>query len=229
MDQPTTMPELKVKILGRKPYREIWQMQRELFDEMVSLKRKGLQPSCEYLVVVEHDPVITLGRHGKESNLLVSDSVLANRGIEAIRIERGGDITYHGPGQLVAYPILDLEAHRLGIKKYVWLLEETVISLIDKYGIKGRRIEGASGVWIGEENEKPRKICALGIKSSRYITMHGLALNVTTDLKGFSAINPCGFIDRGVTSMQCETDRNLDFNHITEKFVEVFANLLHNL
>lgn len=130
--------------------------------------------------------------------------------MDCYHVERGGDVTYHGPGQLVAYPILDLERHHLGVKDYVGLIEEAVIQTIALYGIRGERVDGASGVWIGAKTSDERKICALGVKCSRFCTMHGLALNVNTSLDGFSIINPCGFVDRGVTSMAREIGRDID-------------------
>lgn len=208
------MTNLKTRMLGRADYRPVWDEQKRLFQALIDYKRSSSDNSSsmpeESLLLVEHNPVITLGKHGKIENLLVSEETLKNRGIECIRIERGGDITYHGPGQLVAYPIIDLERYHLGVKDYVNLLEETVIRTIARYGIKGERVEGASGVWIGKGTPEERKICALGVKCSHFVTMHGLALNVNTNLDAFSVINPCGFTDRGVTSIAQETGSNVD-------------------
>ncbi|MBD5186617.1 MAG: lipoyl(octanoyl) transferase LipB [Bacteroidales bacterium] len=208
------MTNLKTRMLGRADYRPVWDEQKRLFQALIDYKRNSSDNSSsmpeESLLLVEHNPVITLGKHGKIENLLVSEETLKNRGIECIRIERGGDITYHGPGQLVAYPIIDLERYHLGVKDYVNLLEETVIRTIARYGIKGERVEGASGVWIGKGTPEERKICALGVKCSHFVTMHGLALNVNTNLDAFSVINPCGFTDRGVTSIAQETGSNVD-------------------
>ncbi len=186
------------------PYRTLWELQHACFDAQVERKRSGLPSSAEYLLLLEHQPVLTLGKHGHAENLLLPSDMLAARGIECIRIERGGDITYHGPGQIVAYPIIDLERHHLGVKAYVDILEEAVIRTIAEYGVIGQRVEGASGVWIGKGTPDERKICALGVKCTRFITMHGLALNVSTDLSAFTLINPCGFTDRGVTSLHRE-------------------------
>lgn len=214
---------------GRMDYGEAWDRQHVLFDEMVACKKQGKHPEKEYLILVEHNPVVTMGKHAKAVNLLLPESVMRDRGVELFRIERGGDVTYHGPGQLVAYPILDLELHHLGVKAYVDLLEEAVIRTISSYGIKGYRIEGASGVWLGQDAGQERKICAVGVKCSRFCTMHGLALNVNTDLSGFNIINPCGFIDKGVTSMQRETGMPLDFKEVKGRFSDVFLSLILSL
>lgn len=220
------MAALEVIDLGRRPYREVWDMQKSIFARMVEAKKRGEKPDAETLLLVEHDPVLTLGRHGHPDNLLASRALLESRGIECIQIERGGDITYHGPGQLVAYPLLDLEAHRLGVKDYVSLLEESVIRTIAEYGVKGERVEGASGVWIGKGTPEERKICALGVKCSRFCTMHGLALNVNTDLDGFRLINPCGFTDRGVTSLARELSSPQDMQEVKRRFTSIFRKLL---
>lgn len=215
--------------LGLRPYKEVWDLQHTIFNKMVAQKKQGNKPQKEYLLLVEHTPVITLGKHAKESNLLIPASIMDREGIDCFHIERGGDVTYHGPGQLVAYPILDLESHRLGVKGYVNLLEESVIRTIAQYGITGGRIEGASGVWVGEKAGCEKKICALGVKCSRFCTMHGLALNVNTDLSAFSMINPCGFTDKGVTSMKTETGRILDFEEVKGIFSEILIRLILSL
>lgn len=220
------MSKITVRDLGVMAYDEAWALQHTLFDAMVLAKKAHRPIGDEYILIVEHPPVITLGKHAKTSNLLLSDEELANRGVECRRIERGGDITFHGPGQIVMYPIIDLERHGLGVKSYVNILEEAVIRTIAKYGIIGERIEGASGVWIGKGTTRERKICALGVKCSRFCTMHGLALNVNTDLRGFSMINPCGFIDKGVTSMSVETGRDLDIAKVKSELSSEFLKLL---
>ncbi len=219
---------IKVEIYeGPEPYGEILCRQRALFDVMIAEKRANGKVREEHLIFVEHSPVITLGKHAKEENLLFSSEALKNKGIDVFRIERGGDVTYHGPGQLVVYPLIDLEAHRLGIKKYIDLLEEAVILTIAEYGIKGERIEGATGVWIGKDTPEERKICAIGVKCSRFITMHGLALNVNTDLSAFTLINPCGFIDKGVTSIARERGEEVDFKEVTLSLQSHLLRLLH--
>ncbi len=211
---------------GYADYGEMLSKQRELFSMMVERKRQGIPIDREFILLVEHNPVITLGRHAKPENILFREEELALRGIEMHRIERGGDVTYHGPGQLVAYPILNLEAHKMGVRDYVEMLEEAVIRTLSEFGLKGERVAGASGVWIDAGTERERKICALGVKCSRYITMHGLALNVNTDLNGFRMINPCGFLDKGVTSMAAELHKEVDINLVKNIIAKHFKNLL---
>lgn len=186
---------------GINEYREIWEQQKRCFSTLVDAKSRHEPINEEFLLYGEHYPVYTLGFHGNENNLLLTEAVLKERGAEVIRIERGGDITYHGPGQLILYPILDLQKRGLGVKSYMFLLEECVIRLLAQYGIKGERVDGATGVWIDVGSCQERKICAMGVRCRRHITMHGLALNVFTELAAFSAINPCGFVDKGVTSI----------------------------
>lgn len=208
---------------GLQEYSLMLQRQRNEFCNMVDTKKKGLPVEREILFLVEHHPVLTMGKHAHESNLLLPESLLASKGIEVYRIERGGDVTFHGPGQLVAYPLIDLEKHRLGVKDYVDILEEAVIRTIAEYGIKGERVAGASGVWIGKGTAEERKICALGVKCSRFVTMHGLALNVNTDLSYFGLINPCGFVDKGVTSIEREIGRKVEMSEVK---VKLSANLV---
>lgn len=193
---------------------------------MVGRKKEGLPLEEEYILMVEHPAVITLGRHANEANVLFNETELKRRGVELFHIERGGDVTFHGPGQLVAYPLLDLEHHHLGIKDYVNLLEEAVIRTIGDFGIRGCRVQGASGVWIGVGTPQERKICALGVKCSRFITMHGLALNVNTDLAGFRLINPCGFVDKGVTTMALELGHPIPINEVKRSLSNHFIDLL---
>lgn len=220
--------QLFIKDLGKADYDEVWTLQHELFDAMVEQKKNRLPTVNDWLLLVEHDPVITLGRHAKKSNLLISDDSLQKKGVKLRYIERGGDITFHGPGQLVAYPIVDLEPYHLGVKDYVYLLEESVIRTINHFGIKGERIEGASGVWLGKNTTCERKICALGVKCSRFCTMHGLALNVNTNLSWFKMINPCGFVDKGVTSLRQETGRDVNMDDVKKIFEKEFSVLLNN-
>ncbi len=219
---------MRLKIIdeGVIKYGEMLAKQRECFSRMVDSKKKGLPIDTEYIFMLEHLPVITLGKHAKIANVLLAEEDLLSRGIELHKIERGGDVTYHGPGQLVVYPILDLEAHHLGVRSYVEMIEEAVILTLADFGIKGQRVEGASGVWIDAGTDRERKICALGVKCSRYVTMHGLALNVNTNLDGFRMINPCGFIDKGVTSMAAELHKEVDINKVKDIIANNFKLLL---
>ncbi len=211
---------------GMKDYGEMLYKQRSIFAEMVSRKKNGLPVENEYLFLVEHNPVVTLGKHAKSANVLIPEEVLTKRGVKVYHIERGGDVTYHGPGQLVAYPLIDLEMHHLGVKDYVNLLEESVIQTLTEYGVDGERVAGASGVWIGAGTPSERKICALGVKCSRFITMHGLAFNINTDLKGFQLINPCGFIDKGVTSLSRELGHSCNMHEVKQKLIRHLTSLL---
>lgn len=220
--------DTKLNIIDRglTDYSSMLSSQRSLFHKMVERKKVGLPIDDEYLFLVEHNPVITLGKHANRSNLLLSEDMLKAQGVEVFHIERGGDVTFHCPGQLVAYPLIDLEYHRLGVKDYVNLLEEAVILTIAEFGIKGERVAGASGVWIGKGTHQERKICALGVKCSRYITMHGLALNVNNDLSGFQLINPCGFVDKGVTSISLELNHHVDVEEVKRIITKHFCCLL---
>lgn len=222
------MKELKIIDEGVKDYEEMLAKQRAFFSEMVELKKSDKAIEEEYLFLVEHNPVVTMGKHAKDDNILMPEDLLKAKGVGVYRIERGGDVTYHGPGQLVVYPLLDLESHHLGVKDYVCLLEETVIRTIGEYGVRGERIAGASGVWIGVGTATERKICALGVKCSRYITMHGLALNVNTDLSGFRMINPCGFVDKGVTSLSQELGAPVEMDSVKSILTKHFKLLLEN-
>jgi lipoyl(octanoyl) transferase len=191
--------------LGLLAYAESLRIQTGAFEALLQAKTDGKAGDCR-LFFCEHFPTLTMGKSGRASNLLVSEASLARRGISLFRVNRGGDITFHGPGQITAYPVFDLERWKMGLKQYVHTLEELVIRFLALYGLKGERLEGAAGVWLeAQAPGKARKLCAIGIKSSRYVTMHGLALNVNTDLSYFSLINPCGFTDRGVTSLEMET------------------------
>ncbi len=194
-----------------KPYAEAWEHQQALFNDKIAAKMQGAHPSCDF-ILVEHLPVYTLGKHGKASNMLLSEEALQRVGAELYHIDRGGDITYHGPGQITGYPIFDLEQLGIGLKQYIYNIEEIVIRVLADYGIQGFRIDGATGVWV--ENNK---ICAIGVRASRYVTMHGFALNVNTDLRYFSYINPCGFTDKGVTSLQQELGHEVPIEEVKQK------------
>jgi len=206
---------------GMIPYAEAWERQTALFDALVEAKKQGL-PTTGCIVTCQHPHVYTIGRSGKEQNMLMGEEQLSRIGATYYHIDRGGDVTYHGPGQLVCYPILNLEDFSLGLKAYVHLLEEAVIATCASYGIKAERVDGATGVWLDGDGPRARKICAIGVRSSHFCTMHGLALNVNTDLRYFSYINPCGFVDKGVTSLQKELGREVPFQEVRER-------LLHEL
>lgn len=206
---------------GLVPYREAWERQRRLRDALVADPEVG-----EHIVMVEHPPVYTLGFHGDARNMLASEESLRLRGAECIRIERGGDVTYHGPGQLVVYPILSLHRHRLGVKAYIERLESAVIELCARYGVTATTAPGAIGVWIGWGTPSARKICAIGVKVSHGVTMHGLALNVNTDLSAFSLINPCGFKDKGVASLAAETGHPCDMRDVKSRMAEILLEKL---
>lgn len=211
--------------LGNRGYREVWEMQNKWMEEVKAEKLAGKIPR-DYLVFVEHPPVYTLGKSGNEANMLIGSLQLRAAHAEFIKVDRGGDITFHGPGQLVVYPILDLESLHLGVKEYVERLEEIVIRTLAEYGIEGGRLPGATGVWLDPGRADARKICAIGVKCSRYVTMHGFALNVNTDLNYFNYIHPCGFVDKGVTSMEKETGRRLDMDEVKLKVLRCFQELL---
>ncbi len=198
--------------LGRKDYKETWDYQEELFGQTVATKigNRKLPPEQQlltnnYLLFVEHPHVYTLGKSGEASHLLLNEVALAEKGATYYKINRGGDITYHGPGQLVGYPILDLDNFFTDIHKYLRYLEEAVILTLADYGLEAGRIEGLTGVWLDHVSQRyPRKICALGVKSSRWVTMHGFAFNINADLSYFGNIVPCGISDKAVTSMHIE-------------------------
>ena len=191
--------------LGLIDYQQAWDYQEERFNRLVDYKGKpeGKTRPTPYLLFCEHPHVYTLGKSGDEHNLLIRKEFLEKINATYYKTNRGGDITYHGPGQVVGYPILDLTLLGLGLRQYISLLEDSIIELLKDYGITATHMEGATGVWLDATHPvKARKICAIGVRSSRYITMHGFALNVNTDLENFSFINPCGFSDRGATSME---------------------------
>lgn len=219
--------KLEISDWGTMPYAEAWNRQAEWFDALVHAKQAG-EEYINRLVLCEHIHVYTLGRSGKEGNMLLSDEQLERIGATLYHIDRGGDITYHGPGQLVCYPILNLEEYSLGLKEYVHLLEEAVIRVCASYGIAAGRIEKSTGVWLEGATPRARKICAIGVRSSHYVTMHGLALNVNTDLRYFSYIHPCGFIDKGVTSLQKETGSEVDMQGVKERLCEEIKTLLRH-
>jgi len=208
--------------IGIRDYKDTWILQEEIFKKLIDNKLNKYQsilkdenPDTGTLIFVEHPHVYTLGKNGSENNLLIDYLQLQAKDARFYKTDRGGDITYHGPGQIVGYPIFDLEKIKISLKEYINRLEEAVIMTISQYGISGARLEGATGVWIDSEKKgKARKICAIGVKSSRFVTMHGFAFNVNTDLTYFSYINPCGFTDKGVTSLEKELGMKQDFEYI---------------
>ena len=204
--------------LGRKDYKETWDYQELIFNAKVAEKGNGFpdgKKTSDRLIFVEHNHVYTLGKSGSEQNLLLDYIQLQARDASFYRIDRGGDITYHGPGQLVGYPIFDLEGMGIGLREYIHLLEEAIIRCISRFGIRGERMKGATGVWLEPDTgNHARKICAIGVRASRFVTMHGFALNVSTDLSYFNHINPCGFTDKGVTSIEKETGRKVNMDDV---------------
>ena len=206
------------KWVGRMPYKECWEYQQRLFDDLLAKQGDG-SDFAGTIIFVEHPAVYTLGKSGKMSNMLIDEARLKALGAEFYHIDRGGDITFHGEGQVVCYPILDLAQLGLGLKGYIDAIEGAVIDTMSEWGIECCRVEGASGVWIVEPGRPMRKICAVGVKSSRWVTMHGFALNVNTDLKYFGYINPCGFTDRTATSMQAELGEPIDVERVKERLL----------
>ena len=216
--------------LGLKSYQEALAVQEKLFNQTIGIKRanrnqKKQTPTENYLLWVEHTPVITLGKSGKSEHLLLDENQLNEKGIEYYPTNRGGDITFHGPGQLVGYPILDLDNFFTDIHKYLRFLEEAIILILEEYGLKGARSDGETGVWLDVGTPFARKICAMGVKASRWVTMHGFALNINTDLSYFEYIVPCGIQGKAVTSLEKELGRNVPFEEVKTKLKVHFAHL----
>lgn len=216
---------MKVEDWKHIPYSEAWERQTELFNSLINARSEG-QLYENRIIFCTHPHVYTIGKHGKQENMLISDDMLSRIGAEVFRIDRGGDITYHGPGQQVCYPILCLEDFKLGLKGYLHQLEEAVIRTCSHYGIKSGRVDGATGVWIDIGTPRERKICAMGVRSSHFVTMHGLALNVNTDLRYFDYINPCGFTNKGVTSIEKETGVQVSMDEVRQILAEELLKLL---
>ncbi len=223
------MQEVEIRDLQTMAYGECWDLQRSLFD---ALCRKKLEKSFTEdeprgtILIVEHPAVYTLGKSGDEQNMLCTEDYLRSLGAEFYHIDRGGDITFHGPGQLVCYPILDLDAIGLGVRRYIDALEQSVIDLAAEYGIEAHRSEGASGVWVTQGTHLV-KLCAVGVRASHGVTMHGLAMNVATDLNWFHLINPCGFTDRGVCSLSTLTGREVTMEEVKPKFIHYLTKNLN--
>jgi lipoyl(octanoyl) transferase len=234
------MQKVLFRDLGRMEYRQAWDYQEQLLRENVRIKAEhraragSLSTDCNsdgpstenHLLFVEHPPVYTLGKSGHKENILIGEEQMKERGMQFFHTDRGGDITFHGPGQLVGYPVLDLEKFYTDIGRYLRSLEEMVILLLAEYGIRGDRSPGETGVWIEPGiNGKERKICAIGVRCSRWITMHGFALNVTTDLSYFSNIIPCGIAGKQVTSLEKELGVPVALREVKDKLKKQFANV----
>lgn len=220
--------QIVLQDLGKKDYKDTWDFQETLFQKIVDVKIQNRKeetalPTPNYFLFVEHHHVYTLGKSGDFSNLLLSENQLAQKGATFYKINRGGDITYHGPGQIVGYPILDLENFFPDIHKYLRLLEEVIILTLAEYNIIGERSEGETGVWLGVGTPFVRKICAMGVRASRWVTMHGFALNVNADLGYFDNIIPCGIKGKAVTSLNVELGlEKVDENEVKEKILKHF-------
>ena len=221
-----------VKDLGVLSYEDSWEHQKTIFDNIISQKIKNRtlkkkNKTDNYLLIVEHKPIFTIGKSGDTSNLLLDTKQLKSKNIEFKKINRGGDITFHGSGQVVGYPILDLDNFFTDIGQYLRTLEEVIISAIGFFGLKGYRINGETGVWVKDKLNSDKKICAFGIKASRWVTMHGFALNVNTDLKYFDYIVPCGISDKGVTSLEETLNKKVTTKMVKQKIYENFARLFN--
>ena len=231
--QPDQNREVLVRPLGLVPYEPAWAYQEQLLADTLALKKNNRDtaenpaPTPNYLLLCEHPPVYTLGKSGKPEHLLLDEAGLKQHGATFHRINRGGDITYHGPGQLVGYPIFDLDNFFTDIHRYLRLLEEAVIRTLADYNLVAGRIPGLTGVWLDAEPgaPNPRKICAMGVKCSRWVTMHGFALNVNTDLNYFNHIIPCGIDDKAVTSLQQEVGHSVSLDEVAARLVPHLATL----
>lgn len=221
------MVEVKYIDLGKISYAEALAVQQKYFDQLVQNKIHGISnEKLNKLLLCEHFPVITLGKSADEKNVLFGNEQLELNGIELFHIGRGGDATFHGPGQITGYPILDLECFTSDLKQYMRQLEEVVIRTIADYGLKGYRMEQFTGVWIDSLlDKKPKKIAAFGVKTSRWISMHGFALNVNTDLSYFAYINPCGITDKGVTSLQAELQKPVEMEQVKSRLLQHFIDV----
>lgn len=221
------MQNVIFKDLGTIDYKKAWDFQEKLFNEAINKKIKG-NNILNYLLFCEHPHVYTLGRNGKKENLLISEEQIRLINASYYHINRGGDITYHGPGQIVVYPIFDLEELGLTLKQYIENLEQIIIDCLADYNITAGRLAGATGVWLDSGIKgRERKICAIGVRISRFVTMHGLAFNVNTNLDYFNYINPCGFVDKGVTSMKEELKKEQSLDEVKQNLLKHFTQSLH--
>lgn len=230
------MVAVNFKDLGNIEYGDAWDLQEHIMKQGLDIKSERFAAKeapvetakeiAQHLFLCEHPNVYTLGKSGALENLLINNQNMKELGVTFYKTNRGGDITYHGPGQMVAYPVLDLEAFKTDLGWYMRSLEEVIIRTIAEYGIEGMRLEGSTGVWLDADNPaKARKICAMGVRCSRWITIHGLALNVNTDLKFFNYIVPCGISDKGVTSMQQELNATVDEQEVKKVFLKHFEEI----
>jgi len=224
------MQHVKLHQLGLKDYKETWDYQENLFQEIIDIKVKNRKnntskPTKNHFIFVEHPHVYTLGKSGNMDNLLLNENQLKEKGATFYKINRGGDITYHGPGQLVGYPILDLDNFFTDIHKYLRFLEEIIIKTLAEYGIKSERSDGETGVWLDVGTPFARKICAMGVRTSRWVTMHGFALNVNANLGYFDNIIPCGIKGKAVTSMEAELNRKIDMEEVQQKILKHFSQM----
>ena len=222
--------KVKITELGFLPYREAWDIQEEYFSNTIAVKRQNRQLDSSiltenHLLLVEHPPVFTLGKSGKIDHLLLKEEVLKSKGIAFFKTNRGGDITFHGPGQLVGYPILDLDNFFTDIHKYLRYLEEIIIKTLSDFGLNSARSDGETGVWLDLDTPFARKICAMGVRASRWVTMHGFALNINTDLSYFDYIVPCGIKGKMVTSLSKELNKQVDPELVKASLLKYFSEI----
>ncbi len=222
---------VRYKYIGLIEYKQAWDYQESLFDEIVAIKEKNRKaevkdPSHNYLLFCEHPHVYTIGKSGKEDNLLISEEFLKSKGASLFKINRGGDITYHGPGQIVGYPILDLDNFGVSIKNYIYGIEDVIINTLKHYDITATRSDGATGVWLDADDPiKARKICAIGVRTSHWVSMHGFAFNINTNLDYFGYIVPCGIQGKSVTSLSKELGKEVDITEVQELLMKEFSNV----
>lgn len=227
-----SMQQILFKDIGLTPYKEAWDYQNDLFQKIIAIKLQNRElqdkkTTPNYFIFTEHPHVYTLGKSGDINNLLLSEKQLKEKGITFFKSNRGGDITYHGPGQIVGYPILDLDNFFTDIHKFMRNLEEVIIRTIFEYGLKGERSEGETGVWLDLGTPFARKICALGVRTSRWVTMHGFALNVSADIGYFDHIIPCGIRGKAVTSMEIELKRKISIQEVKTKILKHFSEVFN--
>jgi lipoyl(octanoyl) transferase len=224
------MQQILLKDLGHKAYLEAFDIQNNYFEAIKDIKIKNRReetdlPTPNYFLFTSHPHVYTLGKSGDAKHLLLQEDGLKKHGVTFVKSNRGGDITYHGPGQIIGYPIIDLDNFYTDIHKYLRMLEEVIILTLAEYKLKGMRSEGETGVWLDVGTPFARKICAMGVRTSRWVTMHGFALNISTDLSYFDHIIPCGIVGKGVTSMNAELNKVIDKQEVKEKILKHFARL----